>query len=216
MLIGYFLRHKIEPEEQVSLDLGNARSAYIKINHGAGQLILHGGAPAGKLLSGSCHGGLDLHSEISGEKLDVKLHTPSQFWDWAPGAGLDWNLAFSNEVPLKIKIESGASASSFDFTDLLLTDLKVETGASSTEIKMPVRAGNTMADIDTGVSSLKLIVPEGVSARIRIKGGLSAINVNTTRFPLVEGKVYQSSDYTTAVNRLDLTVDAGVGAIDIV
>jgi len=73
-----------------------------------------------------------------------------------------------------------------------------------------------MADIDTGVSSLKLIVPEGVSARIRIKGGLSAINVNTTRFPLVEGKVYQSSDYTTAVNRLDLTVDAGVGAIDIV
>lgn len=215
MVIGYFMRGRTLPAEQVTIALGSSRSIYLKLDHGAGKLNLHSGATTGNAISGTCNGGLDVKSETSGDRLDIKLRTPSQFWDWAPGAGLDWDLALTSETPLKLNIHSGASTSVFDLSDLIVTELKVDTGASSTVITMPKNAGNTIADIDTGVSSLKLTIPEGVAGRIRVKSGLSAVQVNTNRFPRSNGDVYQSADYATANNRADITIDAGVGAVEI-
>jgi hypothetical protein len=158
---------------------------------------------------------LDVKSESADDKLQVKLRTPSQFWEWSPGSGLDWDLSLTNEVPLTLKINSGASASVFDLSDLLVTELKLETGASSTEITMPARAGNTIADIETGVSSIKMNIPDGVAARIRVKSGLASVQVNPTRFPRSDGDVYQSPDYATASNRTNITIEAGVGSVEI-
>jgi len=58
-------------------------------------------------------------------------------------------------------------------------------------------------------------VPPGVAARLRVKSGLAAVNVNPNRFPRQEGGLYQSNDYTTATNRADITIDTGVGAIEV-
>jgi hypothetical protein len=215
MVTGYFFRGQMQSPENVVLSLGGARSVSFKMEHGAGKLNLHAGASAGNALTGACSGGLDIKSESAGDRLQVKLRTPSQFWEWTPGSGLDWDLSLTNEVPLTLKINSGASASVFDLTDLLVTELKLETGASSTEITMPARAGSTIADIETGVSSIKMNIPGGVAARIRVKSGLASVQVNPTRFPRTEGDIYQSADYVTSSNRADITIQAGVGTVEI-
>lgn len=215
MILGYFLGGRAAPPESVYLDLGQARSIAVKLNHGAGKLNLHAGAPPGSALSGSCHGGLEVHAESEGDRLEVELRAPSQFWDWSPGRGLDWDLALTGEVPMKLKINSGASSAVLDLADLLVTDLKLETGASSTEIVMPARAGFTAADINAGAASLKITIPAGVAARIRVKSGASAVHVDTARFPRIEGEVYQSADYAAAAQRADITLEAGVGAVEI-
>jgi hypothetical protein len=215
MIIGYLFRNQAALPENVSLSLGDARSVSFKLEHGAGKLNLHAGAAAGSALSGSCRGGLEIKSESTGDRLEVKLRPPSQFWEWSPGRGLDWDLALTGEVPLKLKINSGASSAVLDLTDLLVTALKLETGASSTEITMPARAGNTLADINAGVASLKIVIPAGVAARIRVKSGMTAVQVDTARFPRLEGDVYQSADYASANNRADITLEAGVGSVDI-
>jgi hypothetical protein len=70
-------------------------------------------------------------------------------------------------------------------------------------------------DIDTGASSVKVIVPTGVAARINIKSGVASVNVDTNRFPRIDGGPYQSADYATATNRADITIDSGVGSIEV-
>jgi hypothetical protein len=188
----------------------------IKLSHGAGKLTLHAGASAGQAISGTCRGGLDIRSEVNGEQLDLKLRTPSQFWEWSPGSGLDWDLALVGEVPLKLKINSGASTTVLDLSNLIVTDLRLETGASTTEITMPAHAGNTIADINAGVSTLKISIPSGVAARLRIKGGMTKVQVDTSRFPHLQGDMYQSADYMSANNRVDITLEAGWGSIEII
>ena len=100
-----------------------------------------------------------------------------------------------------MKIDSGASSSTLDLTDLKVVDLDIDTGASSTEVNLPANAGNTRVDIDSGASSQSLHIPTGVAARIRVKSGIASVNVDSNRFPSLEGGLYQSADYATAANR---------------
>jgi hypothetical protein len=56
-----------------------------------------------------------------------------------------------------------------------------------------------------------VIVPQGVAARIRIDTGVSDVKVDS-RFPRV-GNVYQSPDYESAANAVDMDIDAGAAQI---
>ena len=103
----------------------------------------------------------------------------------------------------------------FDLTDLKVTNLDVDTGASATEIFLPANAGTTLVDIDTGASSVKVHVPTGVGARLRIKSGVASVIVDESRFHKIDTGQYQSDEYNTAANRADITIDSGVGSIEV-
>jgi len=216
LLISAFSRgqHHVEGQS-ISIPLENARSARIKLDHGAGRLNIRSGASASEVLSGVFGAEIDYKSRIDGEQIDVKLRNSTQFWAWYPGQSLDWDIRLNGSIPLNLKIDSGASSSTLDLTDLKVIDLDIDTGASSTEVTLPADAGNTRVDIDTGASSLNVRIPTGVAARIRIKTGVASVDVDSNRFPRIEGGLYQSADYATAVNRADITIDAGVGSIEI-
>lgn len=214
LIFGYFTRHQPVEGKQVSIPLEGATSAYIKLDHGAGRLSLRSGAGPDEILNGTFGSGLDFKSHLDGGRLEVKLRTPAQFWAWWPGETLDWDLHLNPSIPLSLKFDSGASATTLDLSDLKVTDLDIDTGASSTELTLPNNAGNTHVDIDTGASSLKVKIPASVAASIRIKSGITSLNINP-RFSRLENGQYQSSDYSTASNRVDMTIDAGVGSIEI-
>jgi hypothetical protein len=123
-------------------------------------------------------------------------------------------VGLSPEIPLKLAFKTGASESVLDLSKLKVTNLSVETGASSTEITLPANASMTSAQVKSGVAAVKMHIPAGVGARIHIKSGLSGINVDTARF-VRDGEDYVSTDYASALNKLDLAVDTGVGSVDI-
>ena len=214
LITGFFVRNKPVEGEKVSILLEGATSAYIKLDHGAGRLSLHSGAEPNEVINGTFGNGLSYKSQLNENRIEVKLRTSHQFWAWWPGESLDWDIRLNRDIPLNLKIDSGASVSSLDLSDLKVTDLDIDTGASSTDLTLPANAGNTHVEIDTGASSLKANIPVGVAASIRIKSGIAAVNVNS-RFPRQEGGLYQSVDYSTSVNRVDMTINAGVGSIDI-
>ena len=105
-----------------------------------------------------------------------------------------------------------STSSSVDI--MLVTELRLETGASSTDITLPAKAGYTKAKINAGAASASVRVPSGVAARIQVSGGLASINVDPDRFPR-QGGIYQSPDYDAASNKVDLTIDTGVGSISV-
>jgi hypothetical protein len=116
------------------------------------------------------------------------------------------------EVPLSLDLEVGASRNILNLRDLRVTDLRLSTGASASEIEMPANAGETRAWIRSGAASIDVHIPAGVAARIEARGGLASIRVDTVRFPQVGG-VYQSPDFSSAENRVHLDIETGVGSV---
>jgi len=214
MILSYYSRHKPVEGHRMSIPLEGAASAYIKFNHGAGRLDLRSGAGSGEVLNGRFSNGLDYKSHLAGDRLEVKLRAPDQTWAWWPGESLDWEVHLNPSIPLSLKIDSGASSSILDLSDLKVTDLDIDTGASKTNLTLPGNAGSTHVDIDTGAASLKVIIPTGVAASIRVKSGMTSVAINA-RFPRVNAGLYQSPVYSPASNRVDLMIDAGVGSIEI-
>jgi hypothetical protein len=203
-----------EEGEQAVIELKGAQQASLRLEHGAGRLHISAGAGAGQLLSGDFGYGLDFKSVMVGDKLDVKMRTASHFGPFI-GEGFDWDLKLTRDIPLSLTINSGASEARIDLSELHVPYLKLETGASSTALTLPARGGHTLAEINAGMASVEIRVPEGVAARIRIKEGLSSRNINSARFPRLEGNVYQSPDYGQAANRVDLDIETGIGLITI-
>ncbi|MEZ0396097.1 MAG: LiaF domain-containing protein [Anaerolineales bacterium] len=215
LISAYFNRNRPITGEQVSIPLEGASRARVSIDHGAGKLNIRAGAPPDLLLAGTFSHGLDFRSHREADQLSLKMHNPPGFWTWSPGISLDWDVQFNPNIPLQLEVNSGASASNLDLTDLQITDLDLETGASSSEVTLPAHAGQTRVKIESGVSAVKICVPQGVALRIHAQAGLSSIHIDENRFPPQGGHIYQSPDYATAANRIDLDIEAGIGAVEI-
>jgi hypothetical protein len=215
VMFGYFLRGNAE-EEQVAIDLQGADQASLKLSHGAGRLILGSGAASGQLLNGTFAGGVKQRAHRSGDRLDAHIEArpfvfPPFFGGWQ---GLEWNISLNRDVPLALKLETGASQSELDLRDLKVTDLKVSTGASKTDVTLPANAGATTVKVELGAASLDMLVPQGVAARIRAEHGAAAIEIDTARFPYSNG-IYESTDYSTAQNKADIKIEAGAGKVSV-
>ena len=213
IIFGYFIRGDVE-EEQVSIDLQGASQASLKLSHGAGRIVVGGGAAPGKLLSGSFAGGVKHSAHLSGDRLNAHLESrPFAFPPFLSGwQGLGWNFNLNRDIPIALKLETGASQADFDLRDVKVTDLKVSTGASKTDITLPANAGLTTVRVELGAASLDMLVPQGVAARIRAEQGVSAIEIDTVRFPYANG-IYESVDYSSVENKVDIMIQAGAGRV---
>lgn len=205
------------PMEHVSVPVEGASRARLVVHYAAGRLRIRGGAGPGELLVGDFGGGLEYSAKREGDLLLVDLRRPQDSWvflgmPWMWGQSAEWSFQVANDVPLVLRLEAGASDGDIDLTEARVTELSLQTGASSTILTLPARAGQVRAEIEAGAASVHVKVPEGVAARIRGKGGLSEIVVDRKRFPRV-GNVYLSGDYEGASNRVDLDIQAGVGTV---
>ena len=215
VFVGAFIRGNVDVEN-ASIDLQGAASVDLKINHGAGEFKLHSGANANEFAHGSFSGGLDQKVNRNGDKLEVRMRPAKDFLDF-PFFGtrnqLDWDVALNAGIPTALKLNLGANKSDLDLRDMNITDLDLDTGASDTKLTLPSR-GRFRADLDLGAASLEITIPDGLSARIHASLGAADLKVNELRFPH-NGRYYQSPDYDTAANAVDMSIDAGAASIKI-
>jgi hypothetical protein len=217
-LIGPTFFRKDSIEVPISVPLDGAARARIKFRHGAGSLQVGALATGNELISGVCFGGVDLDVVRHTDPMKVRLKAPDDFFMGIPGMveprGLAWNVNLTKLIPLSLNLKTGASETNLNLVDLRVTLLEIETGASATRITLPAQAGYTKVDIKSGVASVEIQFPEGVSGQIHIKSGLTGISVDPDRFPKVsEG--YRSPDFDSAVNKADIFIETGVGSVDI-
>lgn len=219
ILWGAFGRQRTMESEQVAIPTEGASQAEIRFNHGAGRLSIAAGANAGNLVEGTFVGGVDQKTSRAGDTLKVDLSVPSDHvwgfpFNWGSNRGYEWNVSLSRDVRLTLDLKTGASETRLDLSDLQVVDLRVQTGASSTELTLPANAGYTRAELKSGAASVDITVPPNVAARIQARGGLADINLDRQRFPR-SGDVSQSPDYETATNKAEIFVETGVGSVKI-
>jgi hypothetical protein len=205
--------------EEASIPLEGAISARVTISHGAGRLQVSGGAEAGLLVQGTFAGGLDQSVSRRADELDVKMRVRGEGllmmllpWKWAKVRGAEWSMQLNEEIPLTLKIEGGASENLLNLADLQVRELEIETGASATKLTLPAGVGHTRVSVACGAGGVDVRVPSGVAARVQVQSTMAEVKVDRRRFPQVNSGAYESPDYETAANKVDLAVDANLGS----
>jgi len=214
LILSVYWRPSQSPGETFSIPLGGAKSAKFRFSHGAGQIEISGGAPTGQALVGSSAVGMNQQSRMNGDRLEIKVEAGPSFVPFvSPSEGI-WRFQLTQEVPLTLVVEAGASSLGIDLKDVLATRVELKTGASSTNLTMPAR-GASLLDVEAGAASINIHIPESTAARIRVKEGVTAMNVDTNRFPQTDSGMYQSSTFETAVDRAEINIEAGLGSISV-
>jgi len=210
-VIGAFVPSGRGLTEALALPLAGASQANVRIRYGAGNLTVGSAAP-GLLVDGTFEGGV-IHRATGPGRIELSQET---------GYGVPflerpsrWTVGLTTEVPLDLKIDAGASRAVLDLGGLRLRDLDLQTGASETRVLLPRTAGVTTVKAQTGAASLTLEVPAGVAARIRTRMALGSLKVDEGRFP-ASGNGYESPDFATAANRVDIDAQGGVGSLRVV
>jgi hypothetical protein len=215
VLIDRFLAPSLGSGGVFSIDLQGAAKVALDVDHGAGSIKVTGGAPAGMAVTGTKGVAMDVKSQLNGDTLTVDIDAGPTFIPFLGPEGGSWVFQVTNDIPVSMKVDAGASALDFDFTDVKLEFIGVDTGASSLTMKMPATAGRTLVDVESGAAMIDITLPEGVAGRIRMEQGASAQNIDLARFPNVTTSLYQSPEFETAANRVEINLEGGANTVNI-
>ena len=209
--------------KEASIPLGAATSGQVTIQFGAGELTV-GALPASATdlaqVTASLPGNMQLtqRSTVSGNVVDATIGTSGSgnffpFRGFDRGGNVTMNANVAPQVPLVLRAEVGAGQAEFNLTDLAVHEFSLNNGAGQATIRFPKSAGQTTADIHSGAGQITLEVPPSVGAYIHVSNGLVNLSASD-RFQKV-GDGYQTSDYSSAPNRLDATLHVGIGEVDV-
>jgi len=216
-LVGPLVFRTAVENRALAIPVDGVTEAKLKIRHGAGGLNLSSMAGNANLLEGTFTGGVEETVNRSGARATIKLRVPEMEW-WgfpssSPVDGFKWDMTLNQTTAYALDVQTGASKNRFDLHDLIITSIKMESGGNDTEITLPSQAGYTRCDFQFGSARLEAHIPQNVAASIKINGALlDTSGIDLTRFPKV-GEVYQSAQYDTAANKVEIVIEAGVGKV---
>jgi hypothetical protein len=130
----------------------------------------------------------------------------------AQTVGGRWDLRLSPQVPLRLTLDTGAGTTSANLSDLRVSELTVNSGVGTIDLTLP-RAAQLRGTINGGVGQTTISIPQGVAARLTFHRGLGDVQVPDTY--VRQGDVYESAGYAAADQRVELTINGGVGGITI-
>ncbi|MDF1610530.1 LiaI-LiaF-like domain-containing protein [Stygiobacter electus] len=114
-----------------------------------------------------------------------------------------WNFRFN----------IGASKNIFDFSTFKVNELSIKTGASNSRIKLGDKNDETNVDIDMGVSSLTLEIPEHVGCKVETD--LSLVNKKFDGFTKKEKGIYQTENFEKSKKKILINVKGAVSSLKI-
>jgi hypothetical protein len=214
MVVNVFWKPAFSANETFSIPLQEAKSVQYKFSHGAAQIEITGGAPAGMAIVGASAAGMNYRSKLDGDRLNVKVEAgPSLIPFIGPNDGV-WRYQLTQTVPVILKIEAGASKLDINLQDVLAPHIELKTGASNVNMTLPAH-GVSLLDVEAGAASINLRVPDAAAARIRVRDGVAATNIDLSRFPRLDSGIYQSPNFDTTADRTEIIAQAGLGSITV-
>ncbi len=122
-------------------------------------------------------------------------------------------LKLSTSPIWNIEMGIGAGELDFDFSKYKVKKLEVETGAASIDIKLGDKQDKVDVDIESGVASVKIKVPESVGCEIKMDGALNAKDFDN--FEKIKGGVWQTKGFDKTTKKIYLNVDSGLSSLKV-
>jgi len=213
---GYSRSHGFDSRSQhntQTVDLQGAKSAHARLEMGAGQLIINGGSShmleADFTYSYSFEAPRVDYSVADGVgQLDISQQSHSLHFGRSQN---DWNLHFSKELPLELKVDMGAGQGNLHFRDIPLTRLDLSLGAGQMDVDFTGdRKTDLTADIEGGVGQANIRLPKNVGVIAHASGGIGSIDVRGLKH---DGDSYTNDAYGKSTATIHLKVEGGIGQI---
>ncbi|MHA4738397.1 LiaF transmembrane domain-containing protein [Dyadobacter sp. MSC1_007] len=119
-----------------------------------------------------------------------------------------------NEKPIwSIDLGIGAGKGDFDFSNYKVEKLKVSTGVADMDIRLGDKLPTSNVDIEAGVASVTLEIPESVGCEMHMDGALNAKNMGG--LDKVDNGLYRSANFATAAKKIIVHYEGGLTSINI-
>jgi hypothetical protein len=202
--------------ETKTIELGNAESAVVVLDMGAGELEVHGGAR--ELLEATFTYNVDkwkpkIDYDSSSSRSALKIRQGST--DGIPFGDTKnrWDISLSETIPIDLTIEMGAGQGILDLRDIQLSALDIDGGVGELSLDISGERDRDLdVDIDGGVGSATIYLPEDIGVNVHVDGGIGSVNAPDMikRNGLYTNDAFGKSDVTITVR-----IDAGIGSIDL-
>lgn len=200
--------------DRLAIPLEGTADAEVMVTFGAGHLRI-GAAVAGLLVDGTFGGGVRVERSGGAGRARLTPPTPPTGWTLSREP-YTWEMGVTGEVPLRLRVETGAADAELDLSGVQLAELRLRTGASETRVTLPAAAGITVVDAEGGATAIRFRVPDGVAARIRSSVVLGSSDIDMVRFPrTAAGDAWESPGFATAANRVEIAVRGGIGSVSV-
>lgn len=196
-----------------SVDLKGAKSAHADLEMSAGELTINSGG---------------VHSVDADFTFTDAYEEPRVNYNVTDGVGHvtisqesqsihvgrsqnDWNLHFSKDIPLELKIDMGAGQGNLHLRDVPLTRLDLNIGAGQVDVDLTGdRKTDLSADIEGGVGQANIRLPKNVGVVAQASGGIGSIDVRGLKH---DGDSYVNDAYGKSPTTIRLKVQGGIGQI---
>ena len=182
-----------------------------------------------------------LNSSNGQANLTLRGGGTDQSWfrfPWAAcGGAYEWQIHLNPTVSSDITAHSGGGNVKLDLAGLAITRLFTDTGGGNMDIVLPDNAANLSATAKTGAGNITVEIgsgitgsnsvnaysgagnvvvriPSGIAARIHATSGLGKVIVDP-RFSNTDKNTYQSPEYDSATNRVEITINSGAGNVSV-
>ncbi|MGB9591266.1 MAG: LiaI-LiaF-like domain-containing protein [Candidatus Kryptoniota bacterium] len=210
-----FPRHHNKVTQVLTENLSKQiRSATLTLNSGAGRFSLSSG-DTDKLVEAVATtdiGQYTMNKEQRGdhEEITLELQNGNHGFSWGHKEN-SLDMSVNPGVIWNLDLNVGASSVILDMSNILVKEAKIDAGASSIKIKMGKKSDTTDLKIEAGASSIEVQYPHFSGVQILDHAELSSKHLGN--FVKVGEHLYQSEDFSTAKNKIFVTLDAGVSSI---
>jgi hypothetical protein len=224
ILLGHYQKtrgHQFRGESfanhaQQTVDLQGAKSVSADLHMGAGQLNVSGGS--GHLLNAEFHFDrkwdeptVDYH--VSGDKGILDVNQGSGGASFGPSDNT-WDLDFTDEVPLDLRVEMGAGQGNLKLRGVDVTNVELHVGAGQLVMDLTgPRKSDVNVSVKGGVGQVTVRLPKDVGVTAHAAGGIGAVRA--------EGLHKNDGDYTNdaygkTAHKISLDVQGGIGEIELI
>lgn len=124
----------------------------------------------------------------------------------------EWQLNLTDEIPLKLSIDTGAAMANLNLQGLKLIDLDIETGIGDLTVDLRGDWEKSFeTNIETGIGQTTVYLPSDVGVKITIEKGIGSSNV--VGFISLGDGVYVNEAFENADVILTVTTEMGIGNV---
>ena len=211
-------------QSDVTVERRSATSLSLDVNGGAGRFRVSGGSVT-LVEAHSPNDDLRLRRadvDKGGAHADVRIDQTGN--RRVGGAAADVNIRVASDVATELSVNGGAGEFIIDLSDVVTSGAELNVGAASLTLTLPKPTLTTTTgikpspqvniEVNAGASSIVIVVPEGVEARVTTTGALVTLQSSNPRVN-ASGSTAETPGYASATTRVTVRVTAGASSITI-
>ena len=145
------------------------------------------------------------------DKVQFKMHDGS--WNLKKSNANKAVLRLNPNPIWSIQLDMGAGKADFDLSAYKLAALTIEGGAAAFEVKLGQPLTLTTVSVETGVSEVKVSIPENAACQIEYEGGLTSKSFEG--FDKKRDGLYESANYAAAATKIHIKLNGGLSSFKV-